>query len=136
MVDLRTFPGYTKFSFTLRKQHMTKPKDPRFVDSITVEEMTRMFTEELANVHKGAELRIREFATALKQYAAGELTPEQATDRVSAYQVKWGDAVPGVYSVEGKSDAELVSSVDQRAGPFSARAMREREASAERVKNS
>jgi hypothetical protein len=92
-----------------------KNTDP---DHITVNEMLSMFNDEVTNVTKGAELRLRDFSTLLKEYVAGNISPEQATDRMVRHQEKWGDAVPGVYSVEGKSDEELLAAVETHAGSF------------------
>jgi hypothetical protein len=92
-------------------------------DDLTPQEMRSFFSDEVANVTKGAELRIRELAELMARFHTGEITAERATELAGDYKEKWGDAVPGVYSVKGKTDAELMAAVNEEYdGRFASRA--------------
>ena len=76
---------------------MTKIKPDESSDFLSVKDMRETLEDEIHDVMKSAELRIREFSDFTAAYAAGELTPEQATDKYHRYMDKWGEALPGVH---------------------------------------
>jgi len=88
-------------------------------DEITVSNMRKLLEEETLAVAKAAELRIREFSSFTNQYAAGELTPEQAADKYYRYREKWEDALPGfTKKIQGASDSEIMEAIEREAGPY------------------
>jgi len=84
--------------------------------------MHTLLRDEIRSVNKAAELRIAELSDMAVKYAAGQLTPEQATDGYYRHADKWGAAIPGVFHVQGVSDQEIQAAMEQAAGPHTTRA--------------
>jgi hypothetical protein len=100
---------------------MNKDQSDASAETISVRDMQMLLQDEIREVTKAAELRIREFADLATAYAAGQLTPQQATDRYIRYQDKWGEALP-VVNVKGMTDEEIHVALDRVAGPHMKRA--------------
>jgi hypothetical protein len=101
----------------MERRMANKQPDPSG-DTISVEDMRGALKDEIREVMKAAELRVRALSEITTAYAAGELTPEQATDNYFRHMDKWGEAFPGVRSVIGKSDEELLAMQEKSAGPY------------------
>ena len=95
-------------------------------DLLSVRDMRNFLDYEITAVTKAAELRLRELGALVTSYAAGELTPQQAGEQLDRYQSRWGEALPGVWKVEGATDEEILAKVNQAEG---------KHASAERKRN-
>ena len=100
---------------------MAAIKEQQGSDTLSVEEMRELLQSEIRATTKAADLRIREFSNFANAYAAGEMTPEQAMDAVIHFQEKWGPAIPGIFKVEGMSDAEITAAVELAAGSHTSR---------------
>lgn len=68
---------------------------------------------EVMNVAKAAELRVNEATDIVTAYAKGKIKPQEATRRWHSYSHRWGDAIPGVFSSEGKTDKEILREMDE-----------------------
>lgn len=68
---------------------------------------------EVMNVSKATELRLNEATNLVTAYAKGKIKPEEATRRWHSYNRTWGDAIPGVFSSEGKTDKEILREMDE-----------------------
>ena len=89
------------------------------IETISVKDLRFALAQETRTVMRAADLRVRELADITTAYAAGELTPEQATDRWHQHQDKWGEALPGVIrAVENLSDAEIHADMQKEATPY------------------
>jgi hypothetical protein len=72
---------------------------------------------EIADIHKAAELRIKDAERFVNAYARGELSPEEAEKRGYEYSERWGDSpLPGVFRSQGLSDDEILRLIDQARG--------------------
>ena len=96
-----------------------KPNEPD--ETLTVQDFRNVLDEEVTALSKASELRIREFAGFVTAYAAGELTPAQAMDKLFRYKEVWGEAFPGVPSVQGLTDEDLLARVEKSAGKYTTR---------------
>ena len=67
---------------------------------------------EVMNVSKAAELRVNEATALATAYAKGKIEAKEATTRWHAYSSRWGDAIPGVFSSEGKTDKEILREME------------------------
>jgi hypothetical protein len=91
-------------------------------EPISVKDMKDALADEIREVMKDAQLRIQEFSALAAAYAAGEITPHEATDRYMEYKDKWGDPLPGVKrSSKYLSDEEIVADMNKAFGPFTSR---------------
>ena len=87
---------------------------PTNADTVSVEEMKTYLKDEIREVRRAADLRIREFTDFTNAYAAGELTPEQAMDKFHRHMDKWGDSFPGLMPHDSNlSDAQIIAGMEK-----------------------
>ena len=67
---------------------------------------------EVLVVNKEAELRIRDATTFVTDYARGHIPAQEAQERFLAYGDRWGDALSGVQSIEGRTDDDILREMD------------------------
>jgi len=94
-------------------------------DTLSVQEMQGWLREEVRDSAKAHELRTKEATQFVEDYAAGRLTGEQAMDRLYAYDLRWGDVLPGTTATPGKPDDQILSEIDEARG-FHRNAQRDR----------
>jgi hypothetical protein len=92
---------------------MSTPDNSSSDETFTPEEISKWAKQEIALSAKAFELRARDAKALATEYAAGDITAEQAGDRLSAYQHRWGDAMQGVYTTKGLSDEQLLATIDE-----------------------
>ena len=67
--------------------------------------------DEIAEVMKASELRIKEATGFVNAYALGEITREQAEQKCYEYSERWGEALNGVWSIRGQSDEQILDKI-------------------------
>jgi hypothetical protein len=72
--------------------------------------------QEIRDVTKASELRLREANEFTTSYLLGEISAEEATERLWKYQNRWGEALAGTFATKGKSDEEILQSMDEARG--------------------
>ena len=80
---------------------------------LTPEEMRAWHAEEIRDVLKECDLRVRDATQFTIAFLAGELTPEQANARLSRYEARWGDPLRGVLTSNHRSDEAIVEAIDK-----------------------
>lgn len=70
--------------------------------------------QEIADVEKASELRIRELKELTRTYSAGEISAEEADALHSRYYARWPEALPGASTGPGVSDEQLLEKIDQQ----------------------
>jgi hypothetical protein len=75
--------------------------------------MQKTLENEFALVMKGAQLRIQELSRIQLGYATGKLTAEQAAKEHNQYLDRWGEALPGVVSVDGIKDRQIADELEE-----------------------
>lgn len=83
---------------------------------LSVQEMQGWLREEVRDSAKAHELRTKEATQFVEEYATGKLTGEQAMDGLYAYDLRWGDVLPGTTAAPGKSDEQILSEIDETRG--------------------
>ena len=68
---------------------------------------------EIADIHKAAELRIKDATRFVNDYARGEITADEAAERNYAYSQRWGDVLPGVMRTGSMTDEEILKALDE-----------------------
>jgi hypothetical protein len=81
-------------------------------ETISLPEMRKWADYELKDVAKAAELRIREVNGIVNDYASGQITAEQATERHRQYESRWGEALPGATVGDGVPDDAILAKID------------------------
>ena len=77
------------------------------------QEMAGWLSREVTNATRASELRIKDAADFVTAYASGQITPEQAEERLHQYSKRWGDALPGITDATGLTDADIVKQIDE-----------------------
>lgn len=69
---------------------------------------------EIADIHKASELRIKEATRFVNEYARGEISRDEAAERSYEYVTRWGDTwLPGVMSSKGMNDEEILRRMNE-----------------------
>ena len=107
---------------------MTQDKPDAPKDVISSDDMNAILRDEVQEVMKAADLRIREIAAFTTAYAAGKITPEEATDKYMEHMDKWGDALPGVIRpVRYLTDEEITADMEKAVGAHTRRTVSKRQ---------
>lgn len=89
---------------------------------LTPKDMDQWAQQEMKDVTKAFELRLRELTNLAAEYSAGNTTPKQADEMHSRYYHRWGEALPGHSASDGVTDEQLLAAIDKVAesinGPF------------------
>ena len=83
---------------------MAKPDD----DILTPQDMRDWLQQELRDLTKALELRVKDATDFVTAYAVGEITAEAAMSRLDEYQSRWFEPIPGVKSDNGMPDTEIL----------------------------
>jgi hypothetical protein len=79
---------------------------------LSPEEMQGWLTQEIRNSAKAHELRVREAAEFVDAYTKGAITSDEVMKRLSSYDQRWGEALPGVHAGDNITDEAIVKAVD------------------------
>jgi len=112
------------------ERKMTRKKPPEKPEYQSPKALREWLAQEVRDVTRASELRLRDATEFVTAYASGKLTPEEADERWWRYQDRWGEALPGVFFSETKTDEQIVETIDKSLevtnGPYrSARSVRE-----------
>jgi hypothetical protein len=67
---------------------------------------------------KAHELRVKSATEIATAYAKGELTPEQAQERMFEHDHRWGEALPGTHAFPASTDEHILASIDKVRGKY------------------
>lgn len=84
----------------------------------TAAEVRDWLLQEIKDSSKACELRIREAVSLANSYALGEISAEQAEERLWKYEQRWGEALPGAYVAGDTADVQIVEAIDTAKGPY------------------
>ncbi len=84
---------------------------------LSPKEMRQWAEQEIKDVQKAAELRIREANEIVRAYSAGEITPEKAAELQYKYDYRWGEALRGTNAAEGRTDEQILAAIDATRRP-------------------
>ncbi len=91
---------------------------------LSVEEMKAWLDQEVRDVKRASEMRLKEANEIVRSYASGELTPEEATQRLDRYESRWGEALGGAAAADHVTDAQILEQMDRlrdRGSPLDSR---------------
>jgi hypothetical protein len=82
-------------------------------DRLTPEDMVGWLQQEIRDLSKATELRIKDATDFVTAYALGRITEEEMHNRRMAYLYRWGeDPIPGVVVQEGMTNEEVIKRLD------------------------
>jgi hypothetical protein len=82
-------------------------------EHLSLKEVRGWASTELSHVTKATELRLKEVLALVDAFSSGEISATEAGDRLSRYQERWGEALPGISSTKGMTDEDIVAQVDE-----------------------
>ena len=100
---------------------MRDPREDEGAQTLSVRDMQNWLLEQTRDSAKAHELRIKEAAEFVNQYAAGKLTTEQMEQRLLQYDLRWGEPLPGTSAAPGISDVEILERMDSSRREHNAR---------------
>jgi hypothetical protein len=100
---------------------MSVPDEPDESMHLSVEEMRGWLLQEIKDLEKASELRIKEAKALVEAYAKGELTPEGASKRLTIYEDRWGEALPGTHAMPHMTDEAIAEKIDKTRATVRAR---------------
>jgi hypothetical protein len=77
-----------------------------------IEYLRYWLKQEILSLHRGAELRISDAVDIVTSFIAGELSEDQAEARISKYQSRWYEPIPGISIDEGMTNAEILAAIE------------------------
>jgi hypothetical protein len=94
---------------------------------LTPKDTQNWLQEEIAQLHKAVELRTKEATALATAFTKGEISAKEAAERSWKYTQRWGDALPGVMSMRGMTDEQILATIDEAQHPeFVERLMQKR----------
>src|SRR5580704_9614515 len=87
-------------------------------DYLSPKEMRDWALQELRDSTKAHELRVQSATQIATAYALGELTPDQAHERMFQHDHRWGEAIPGTHAFPASTDEQLLASIDGVRGRY------------------
>jgi hypothetical protein len=91
---------------------MSKNTDVHVSEYSSPQDLRRWLRQEMRDIAKASELRLREATEFVMAYAAGEITPEEADERSSRYHHRWDEALPGVSATDSMTDEQILTAID------------------------
>jgi len=83
--------------------------------SLTPDEMRDWLLQEVRDLTKAVDLRMRDATEFVTAYAVGKITQAEAMDRMSRYELRWGDSpIPGVTTNSKMADEEILRLIDEK----------------------
>ena len=83
-------------------------------DDLTPDQMRNWLRQEIADLSKAMELRIRDATDFVTAYAVGEITAKEAAARLDGYLDRWGDdTIPGVKVTDRMTNEEIIQRSDK-----------------------
>lgn len=80
---------------------------------LSVEDMRDWLDQEIKDLNKAKDLRIKEATAFVEAYANGKLTAEEASRRLMNYEDRWGDApLLGTHAMPHMIDEAIIAKID------------------------
>jgi len=96
--------------------------------TLTPTDLRQWLNQEVRDVMKAAELRIKDATDFVTLYATGEISPSEAMRRVEQYDNRWREPILGVTTEENMTNAEILklrdNAVSHPEGQFRSRVKR------------
>ena len=85
---------------------------------LSPQDLRNWLRHEIDDSAKAHELRIKEATEFVTGYALGELTADQALERLFRYEHRWGETLPGTHAFEHSTDEQVVQAIDRTRGEY------------------
>jgi hypothetical protein len=85
---------------------------------LSPQDLRNWLLHEIADSAKAHELRVKEATEFVTAYAVGELTPDQALERLFQYEHRWGESLPGTHAADDSKNEQILAAIDRTRGKF------------------
>lgn len=86
-------------------------------ENLSPQDVREWFHQEVADLSKALELRLKESSELVTAYTSGKISPEEAGKRFLRYNRRWGEALPGTHAGKGVSDDQILKAIDEVRDP-------------------
>lgn len=91
---------------------MTTQDEHDKAGTMSVKDMQGWLREEIRDSAKAHELRVKDATELVTAYADGQLTTEEAMERLNQHDRRWGEALFGASAFPGLTDKEILDRID------------------------
>jgi hypothetical protein len=81
--------------------------------TLTPDQMRDWLTQEIRDLTKALELRLRDATEFVTSYSLNKITRDEAMKRLGQYDSRWGDPIPGVHAFGEMTDEQLIQQLDE-----------------------
>jgi hypothetical protein len=82
-------------------------------ETLSPKEVFQWARQEIANSAKAFELRVKEATDLATRFAAGEISPQEAKQKLISFDRRWGEAMYGASVGENISDDQILAKIDE-----------------------
>lgn len=82
-------------------------------ESLTQEDVTAWLQQQIDHSRKATKLRIAGAREIAVDFAGNRISREEVADRIYQYEKRWGEALPGVWTTQGKTDQQILAELDE-----------------------
>jgi hypothetical protein len=103
---------------------MADPTDSVERETISPSDMRDWLMQEIRDVTKATELRIKDATDFVMAYSVGEIDSKEVERRKALYEGRWGDAIYGLHAWETQSNETILQRLDDHIREEEVRATR------------
>jgi hypothetical protein len=81
--------------------------------SLTKEDVAAWLQQEIDHSRKAMELRVKDATGIATAFQENRLSAKEAADEIYRHENRWGEALPGVWTTEGKTDQQILAELDE-----------------------
>jgi hypothetical protein len=109
---LTIFARSITFSAYSEETEMVERDKPEKQESL-VKDLQRWLAQELMDIAKARQLRIKEATGIVDSVLKGTITADEGFDLTNEYEDRWGEALPGALALPGLTDEQIIARIDQ-----------------------
>jgi hypothetical protein len=91
--------------------------------TLTPGEMCAWLAQEVGDLTRALELRMRDATDFVTAYTLGKITATEAMGRYRSYYSRWDEPIPGIASDKSMTDDDIIRRLDQEVSRFRATAI-------------
>jgi hypothetical protein len=92
---------------------MSPRRSPDNLEGLTHEDVEAWLRQEIDHSRKATKLRIKGAREIAAAFAENRISSKEAADKIYPHENRWGEASPGVWTTEGKTDQEILAELDE-----------------------
>jgi hypothetical protein len=81
--------------------------------NLTKEDVAAWLQQEIDHSRKAMELRVKDATDIVMAFQENRVSAKEAADHIYRHENRWGEALPGVWTTEGKTDQQILAELDE-----------------------